>query len=245
VYADYCSGRIWGGQSDASGVWDAFQLLDTPYSISTFGEDEAGALSFADLSSGSLRRIIAETSATNLLSVTKTGKGTGTIGSTPSALEYGSVCGVRFAAGTGLTLSAAGTAGSTFVRWTGDSDCANGVVTLSANRSCTAKFGVAFTDDPLIAGTTAIKAIHITELRTRINALRTDSGLAAYAWAEPSLVAGVSVPRASHIAEMRAALDEIYTHTSRPLPTYTSLAAGDLVRGIYVNELRLAVLDLE
>jgi len=54
-YGDYCSGRIWG-LIDAGG-WQNQLLLDTGLSISTFGEDEAGNLYVADLSSGVLYQI--------------------------------------------------------------------------------------------------------------------------------------------------------------------------------------------
>jgi len=40
---DYCSGKIWGLQLDG-GTWVNQMLKDTAYSISSFGEDEAGEL---------------------------------------------------------------------------------------------------------------------------------------------------------------------------------------------------------
>ena len=52
-YGDYCQGRIWGLQY-AGGAWETTQLLDTPYSISTFGEDQAGEVFLADYSGGRL-----------------------------------------------------------------------------------------------------------------------------------------------------------------------------------------------
>ena len=50
LYGDYCSGRIWGAQEDSLGGWNTTVLLDTDFSISTFGEDESGEIYFADLS---------------------------------------------------------------------------------------------------------------------------------------------------------------------------------------------------
>ncbi len=47
-YSDNCSGRIWGLKFD-SGAWQNTQLLDSPYSVSSFGEDEAGNLYVAHL----------------------------------------------------------------------------------------------------------------------------------------------------------------------------------------------------
>jgi glucose/arabinose dehydrogenase len=56
IYADYCIGMIWGLQRD-NGVWVNLQLEDTPYSISGFGEDEAGELYLTDLN-GALYQIV-------------------------------------------------------------------------------------------------------------------------------------------------------------------------------------------
>jgi glucose/arabinose dehydrogenase len=41
LYGDYCSGVVWA-LIGAEGVYANVQLLDTPYNISSFGEDEAG-----------------------------------------------------------------------------------------------------------------------------------------------------------------------------------------------------------
>jgi len=46
-YADFGSGRIWGAVQDGAGNWTSTELLDTGFSISTFGEDEEGELYFA------------------------------------------------------------------------------------------------------------------------------------------------------------------------------------------------------
>lgn len=55
-YADYCNGNIWGLR-DQAGNWDNHLFLDTPYKISTFGEDEEGNLYFADRSTGIIYQI--------------------------------------------------------------------------------------------------------------------------------------------------------------------------------------------
>ncbi len=56
LYGDYCSGRIWGLQRQGA-FWENTFLLDSPYLISTFGEDEAGSLYLADYASGDIYRI--------------------------------------------------------------------------------------------------------------------------------------------------------------------------------------------
>ncbi|HVM46179.1 MAG TPA: PQQ-dependent sugar dehydrogenase [Candidatus Thermoplasmatota archaeon] len=44
VYADFCSGVVWGAREVAPDRHAAVQLLDTPHLVSSFGEDEAGEL---------------------------------------------------------------------------------------------------------------------------------------------------------------------------------------------------------
>jgi len=56
-YGDYCSGRFFSLYKDSILGWKSAQLLDTPYTISTFGEDEQGELYLADYSTGKLYNI--------------------------------------------------------------------------------------------------------------------------------------------------------------------------------------------
>lgn len=56
---DYCSGLIWGLRRDTGGAWVASPPVESGYSISSFGQDEAGELYLADLSGGSVYRIAA------------------------------------------------------------------------------------------------------------------------------------------------------------------------------------------
>jgi hypothetical protein len=53
LYGDYCFGTIWGAAPDCNGDWQSRVLLDTPFSIASFGEDELGELLVADLADGS------------------------------------------------------------------------------------------------------------------------------------------------------------------------------------------------
>ena len=50
-YSDYCSGRIWGLRRNGM-TWEATQLYDAPFNITTFGEDEAGTLWVSDHGGG-------------------------------------------------------------------------------------------------------------------------------------------------------------------------------------------------
>ena len=152
-FADQCTGRIWGATPDAGGAWTATELLDTNLSITTFGEDPAGELYLSNYGgSGGLYRLVAAVSVPPILTVSKTGIGAGRITSSPTAIDCGSICGAQLAANTVVTLTPTPDPGWAFGGWSGDADCADGVVTLSADRSCTALFGNGFTDEPVTAG---------------------------------------------------------------------------------------------
>jgi hypothetical protein len=104
---------------------------------------------------------------------------------------------------------------------------------------------VPFTDDPLVPGVHAMRLVHLTELRTRIDALRLRRGLGAASWTP--LVAGSTVIRASHITELRVALAAAYAAAGRSAPIYmnSALAAGMAIKAAHVIELRDAVRALE
>jgi len=50
IYADYCSGKVWGLQND--GGWQSLKLLESGLSVSSFGEGESGELYLTDLAGG-------------------------------------------------------------------------------------------------------------------------------------------------------------------------------------------------
>lgn len=74
------------------------------------------------------------------LAVTKTGSGDGTVTSAPSSIDCGAGCRTYFDSGTVVTLTATPGPFSQFTGWSGDPDCADGIVTLSAATSCVANF---------------------------------------------------------------------------------------------------------
>ncbi|NJN88086.1 MAG: hypothetical protein HC881_19565 [Leptolyngbyaceae cyanobacterium SL_7_1] len=55
-YGDFVNGRLWGLRQTGS-TWESDLLLDTPYGISTFGEDETGNIYVADYFGGTIYRI--------------------------------------------------------------------------------------------------------------------------------------------------------------------------------------------
>jgi RHS repeat-associated protein len=93
-----------------------------------------------------------------------------------------------------------------------------------------------FTDPDLLAsGGIQIKALHITELRSAINALRARLGFSAYSW-QTSASSGDLI-KADPILEMRTALDQALGPPSAP--GYSSgLAQYQPVLAIHIQELR-------
>ena len=77
-----------------------------------------------------------------------------------------------------------------------------------------------FTDDPVVQATTAIKAVHITELRQAAAAMRATAGLTAAVFTDPGLAAG-SLLKAVHVEELRTALTAARTTLGLPLAPYT------------------------
>jgi hypothetical protein len=103
-----------------------------------------------------------------------------------------------------------------------------------------------FTDDPLVVSITAVRTVHIDELRARVNALRVVHGAGVFAFTDPVLAVGGGV-RAVHLTELRTALNGAYVGAGQPVPIYTDpgLGVGTTIRAIHIAELRAAVLALE
>lgn len=77
------------------------------------------------------------------LGLQKTGTGSGSVASDPAGLLCGTSCGsttASFSTGTLVALDPVASAGSVFTGWSGDPDCANGVVTIDMDKTCTARF---------------------------------------------------------------------------------------------------------
>jgi len=93
LYGDFCSGLIWGAQEDGLGGWNTTVLLDTNFSISTFGEDESGEIYFAHLSAtdGTIYQVVQSTSSTSSASTSSGGGGGGgAVGCFITTAVYGS-----------------------------------------------------------------------------------------------------------------------------------------------------------
>ena len=93
-------------------------------------------------------------------------------------------------------------------------------------------------DNPLQAGITIVKALHITELRAAIDAVRSHLGMSAYSW-QYSVTTNDWIS-ANPILEMRTALDQAL---GAPSGGYAAgLAQGQPVKAVHIQELRDRVL---
>src|SRR5262245_23988413 len=105
----------------------------------------------------------------------------------------------------------------------------------------------AFTDDPLTTST-PVKAVHVTELRSCIAALRSGAGLSAPTWTDSSLVTGATQMKATHIIELRAAIHDVFTVYGHTPPAYTddTLAAGETtIKRAHISEIRSAAIGFD
>jgi uncharacterized repeat protein (TIGR01451 family) len=100
---------------------------------------------------------------------------------------------------------------------------------------------ILFTDDPIIAGSTFIRAVHLTELRTAVNAVRAAAGLPPATFSDASLTAGMA--RAVHVTELRSGLDSARPVLALPPIAYTdpALTAGTRIKAVHLRELRAGV----
>lgn len=108
-----------------------------------------------------------------------------------------------------------------------------------------------WTDPVLTPGKTPVKAIHVLELRSKINDMRAAYGLERVTWTD-TLSAGGGPVKAAHIAELRTAMEQIRdqvnsfdkSNVNNKLPAYTwtaGLERNKLIKAAHIAELRAAV----
>jgi hypothetical protein len=100
-----------------------------------------------------------------------------------------------------------------------------------------------FTDDPLTATVTRVKAIHFTELRLAVNALRATAGLTAASFTDPALSDATTI-KATHCQQLRVALSEARSSLGLSTVTFTDpFLAPPLfkVRAVHLAEIRNGV----
>ncbi len=111
--------------------------------------------------------------------------------------------------------------------------------TMSAYSNLDAATTILFTDDPIVAGSSTVKAIHISELRTAVNAMRAAAGLSPATFTDAN-VSGLAI-KTAHITELRSALDVARSGLGLPPLTYTDLTlttGSTVVKGAHFQELR-------
>lgn len=97
---------------------------------------------------------------------------------------------------------------------------------------------IVFTDDPLVPRTTRIKAVHVTELRTAVNAMRASASLPPLA-ADSTIGPGQRI-RAQHITALRTGLSQARAAIGLPALSYTD-ATLTRIKAAHVQELRNGV----
>ena len=107
-----------------------------------------------------------------------------------------------------------------------------------------------FTDDPIVTyaenpGTeTSIKKVHITELRTAVDAVRTVAGLPGGSWTHTTLTQQVTEVTAADVNDLRTALDaalndlHLSTSTAYTDVTLATGASGTVIQKVHFTELR-------
>ena len=113
-----------------------------------------------------------------------------------------------------------------------------GTVTPSPFSNVDIATGYPFADSTLTAGSTRVRLVHLTELRTVVNGLRSTVDLSPIAWNEgaPTII------RASQWQELRSGIEQILTVIGKPVPSWTdTMTAGLRIRAVHVTELRNAV----
>lgn len=108
----------------------------------------------------------------------------------------------------------------------------------------------AYTDYPVKAGGTRIKAIHLNEIRQMLETMATFYGATAPIWAE-QIIAGTTSTRNtnSHIAEIRAYIlalcEEIALNELSPIiPSFTADISSQQIKADAINELIRAIASL-
>ena len=116
-----------------------------------------------------------------------------------------------------------------------------------ATRTLTVTLSFKFSDDPLAPGSTPIKAMHLTELRTATESVGAAYGLATFNWTDPTLTPGLTNAKVVHLTELRSAMILLYQTAGQTLPPWsdpTVVPARTVIDAGQINELRTAVNSL-
>lgn len=110
---------------------------------------------------------------------------------------------------------------------------------------CTGPAAIGWTDATITAGATPVRATHFSELRTNIDARRSDGDLLACVWTDPALTPGTTPIRKLHVEELRSCVSEVYTYCGSGAPSFTdpALTLSTPIRKVHVDELRTKTAD--
>jgi Metallo-peptidase family M12 len=101
---------------------------------------------------------------------------------------------------------------------------------------------VIFTDDPLVAATTVIQAVHITQLRAAVDAVRALVPLGGGSYTDPALTTGVTPMKVAHITDLRTALDAARSSLTLSAVSYgESITTSTTIKTTHLSELRNGV----
>ncbi|MEN8262450.1 MAG: hypothetical protein ABFR82_03210 [Nitrospirota bacterium] len=140
-YYDWDNGNL-KYATNATGSW-VDETVDSSgdvglYSSIVVDSSDSAHISFYDYDNGDLKYATDATIYT--LTASKAGAGNSTVTSSPGGINCGVDCSQDYISGTMVTLTPTPDAGSTFSGWSGDPDCSDGVVTVDADKTCTATF---------------------------------------------------------------------------------------------------------
>jgi hypothetical protein len=250
-FADVINNKVWSlglsiapgtGEATATNVIDHTADLGAAASVvSSFGVDADGEIYLVSYGAGAVYRlanVITWANPANIVNGTPlSDTQLNATANVPGTFVYAPAIGTVLNVGAGQTLSVTFTPAITTTYAT-----ATRTVTINVVQAVGAP---TFTDDPLTAGSTAVKGVHITELRQAIEVLRARYGVGASGWTDTSLVAGVTVIKAIHLTELRAGLDAVYAAAGRmpPIYTHTTITGGaTVITAVDIAELRTAIL---
>ena len=121
----------------------------------------------------------------------------------------------------------------------------SGTLTIAGQTFTVMQSAASFTDDPLVVGSTVVKAIHFTELRDRINPQLVRFGQPEQSFTN-ALTAGVTIIQAGDLTELYTAVNNALGAAGQPTITVPAITPGVTVAiASHVNNLRAAVLTLE
>lgn len=100
-----------------------------------------------------------------------------------------------------------------------------------------------FTDDPLTAGSSPVKALHMQELQSRVSTLRTFYGLGAYSFT--TITAGVTslAGWTTHVNQVRAAIEDVCSASGKTHENWISFSTN-CPRADVIQQLRSIILAL-